>query len=318
MSFLTPVGALFALAAVVPLAALVITERRADAVRRTLRVAGPARRALVPVGIALVLLPALVAVAAAQPIVVRQRNVAQRADVQAYALFDTSLSMQAAAAPGRPTRLSRAKRLAMRLEHTFPDVPFGVISMTDRSLPNLLPTVDRTAFDRTVEQSVAIDRPPPSQKYPDRATTFDALAPVMQANFYAQGVPRRLLVVFTDGESAKISPILRYELQRHVTPIFVHVWAPNELIFDGANGRPDPKYVADPLSTPELTQIARLTGGQAFPETDFGGIERAARAAIGQAQSHSVTAAYARVPLAPWFVLAALVPLAFLLWRRVF
>jgi hypothetical protein len=164
MSFLTPVGALFALAAIVPLAALVITERRADAVRRTLRVAGPARRALVPVGIALVLLPALVAVAAAQPVVVRQRNVSQRADVQAFALFDTSLSMQAAAGPGRPTRLGRAKRLAMRLEHAFPDVPFGVISMTDRSLPNLLPTVDRTAFDRTVEQSVAVDRPPPSHK----------------------------------------------------------------------------------------------------------------------------------------------------------
>jgi hypothetical protein len=30
-----------------------------------------------------------------------------------------------------------------------------------------------------------------------------------------------------------------------------------------------------------------------------------------------VTAAYARVPLAPWFVLAAIAPLAFLLWRRV-
>lgn len=318
MSFLTPLAALFGLAAAVPLAVLVITERRADAVRRTLRVPGPARRALVPIAVALFLLPALVAAAAAQPVVVRQRNVSQRADVQAFALFDTSLSMQAAAAPGRPTRLRRAKALAIRLEHTLPDVPFGVISMTDRSLPNLLPTVDRTAFDRTVEQSVAIDRPPPSQKYPGRATTFDALAPVMQANFYAQGVPRRLLVVFTDGEAAKISPLLRYALQRHVTPIFVHVWAPNERIFNGPNGGPDPKYVADPLSTPELTQIARLTGGQAFPEHDFGAIDRAAHAAIGQAQSHSVTAAYARVPLAPWFVLAAIVPLAFLLWRRIF
>jgi hypothetical protein len=37
---------------------------------------------------------------------------------------------------------------------------------------------------------------------------------------------------------------------------------------------------------------------------------------VGDAQTHTFSSGYARVPLAPWFVLAALVPLAFLLWRR--
>ena len=97
VSFLTPLAALFVLAGAVPLGALVLLERRARQLRRLLRVGGPGRRALVPVGVALVLLPALVAVAAAQPVVIRQRLVSERADAQAIVLFDTSLSMRAAA-----------------------------------------------------------------------------------------------------------------------------------------------------------------------------------------------------------------------------
>src|SRR3954465_13393295 len=107
VSFLTPLAALFVLAAAVPLGVLLVTERRAGQVRRLLSLARPGRRALVPVAVALVLLPALVAVAAAPPAVVRNRPVSERADAQAFILFDTSLSMRAAAGAGRPTRLAR-------------------------------------------------------------------------------------------------------------------------------------------------------------------------------------------------------------------
>src|SRR5207249_11550657 len=127
-------------------------------------------------------LPALVAVAAAQPVVVRERMVQERADAQAFFVLDTSLSMRAAAGPGAPTRLARAKRLAMRLERTLGDVPVGIASMTDRSLPNLMPTTDQTLFDRTVEQAIAVNQPPPSQTYPDRATTFDPLVPLVDSH----------------------------------------------------------------------------------------------------------------------------------------
>jgi hypothetical protein len=315
MSFLTPLGALFVLAAAIPAAALFLTERRAAQVRRVLRVHGPGRRALLPVALALLLLPALVAVAAAQPVVIRQKSVSQRADAQAFVLFDTSLSMEASGGPGRPTRLARAKRLALRLEHAIPDLPFGIGSMTDRSLPNIMPTTDRTLFDRTVEQSVAIDRPPPSQQHQGRATTFDALAPVVESNFFAPGVQRRLLVVFTDGESAKMSPLLRLELQRRVAPIFVHVWADGERIYR-QGGKPDPNYVADPQSTIDLAKLAQIADGQTVSEHDFGALLRDARNDVGDARTHTFSAGYARVPLAPWFVLAALAPLVFLLWRR--
>lgn len=314
VSFLTPVAALFGLAVVVPLGALFLTERRAKQVRQVLRVAaGP--RALWPVVIALVLLPMLVAVAAAQPIVIRPRSVSERADAQAFVLFDTSLSMQAASGPHAADRLARAKAIAMRLERALPDVPFGIATMTDRSLPNLMPTVDQTVFDRTVQQAVAIDSPPPSQPHQGRATTFDALAPMVQSNFYSQGVQRRLLVVFTDGESVKVSPLLKLELQRRVTPVYVHVWQDGEQIYK-ANGKPDRRYSSDPASGPQLDQMAKLTDGKMFSEHDFGGIAHAARDAVGRAQSHTVVSSYARVPLAPWFILAAIPPLAFLLWRR--
>jgi hypothetical protein len=316
VSFLTPLAALFTLAAVVPLAALFLLERRADRIRRLLSAAAPPRRALIPVVIALVLLPALVAVAAAQPVVVRERTVSERADAQAIVLFDTSLSMQASAGPGQPTRLARAKQIALRLQRSLSDVPIGIASMTDRSLPNIMPTTDRTLFDRTVEQAVAVNQPPPSQQYETgRATSFDALIPLVESHFFSQGVQRRLLVVLTDGESSKISPVLRLTLHRRVTPVFVHVWQPNERIF--RRGKTDPNYTSDPGSTRALDDVAALTGGgRSIPEDDFAAVVRAARDGVGHAGTRTHVDAYARIALAPWFILGGIVPLGFLIWRR--
>jgi hypothetical protein len=314
-SFLTPLDATFALAAVVPLAALLASERRSRAIRRLLSLPAPPRRAVLPVAVALASLTSLVAVAAAQPVVVRQQLVSDRADAQAFFLFDTSLSMQASATAGSPTRLARAKRLALQLRAHLADVPVGIASMTDRSLPNLMPTTDASLFTRTLYQSVAVDRPPPSQAYRGRATTFQALVPLVESNFYGRGV-QRLLVVFTDGESSKVSPLLQITLHRRVTPVFVHVWANGERIYS-AHGKPDPKYVSDPTSAAALARLAVLTGARrSYTEHELGQVERAARAAVGYGGTRSRIDAYSRVALAPWFVLAGVVPLAFLIWRR--
>ena len=315
VSLLTPLGALFVLCAIVPLGAFALRERRAHTVRRVLRVRDPRRFAIVPPAVAIVVLTALVAAAAAQPVVVRERSLQQRSDAQAFVLFDTSLSMRAAPGRNRPTRLARAKRLALVLERSLPDLPIGVVSMTDRSLPNLMPTVDRTLFTRTVRQSVGIDRPPPSQPHKGRATTFDAIVPLVESHFFPEGIQRRLLVVFTDGEAARVSPLLRLTLQRRVATVFVHMWQPGEQIFQ-PGGRVDRNYEPDPSSTDALAEMASFVDGRAIDEHDVGGMKQAARDAVGSAQAHSVVSGYARVALAPWFVLAAAVPLAFLLWRR--
>ena len=316
ISFLTPLDALFALAVALPLAALLATERRSGTIRRALALPAPRRLAVLPVAVALIALTSLVAVAAAQPIVVRQRLVNERADAQVFFVLDTSLSMQASQGPGRPTRLARAKQLALRLRATLPDVPAGIASMTDRTLPNLMPTTDVALFARTMAQSVAIDRPPPSQIYGSgRATSFQALVPLVQANFFARGVQRRLVVVFTDGESVKTSPYLSATLQRRVTPVFVHVWRDGERIYHGA--RIDKKYVSDPSSMDALNKIASITGGgHAYTEQQTGAVAKAARAAVAFAGTRTHVSAYARVALAPWFVIAGAFPLAFLLWRR--
>ncbi len=313
VSFLTPLGGLFVLAAALPLGALLMLERRAARIRRLLDVVGPRRGSVAAVAAALVTLSALVAVAAAQPVVVREKMVSERADAQAFILFDTSLSMRAARGPDTPSRLQRAKRMAIQLQQALPDLPFGIAAMTDRSLPLLMPTTDRTLFERTVRQSLAINEPPPSQLYKNRATTFDALIPLVGSRFYTKGVRRRLLIVYTDGESAKPSA-LSFTLRRRVTPVFVHVWQPGERIYN--HGRADPRYLADPASAAALATIARSTSARTFPESDTAGVARAARAAVGRAGLRTHIDAYARIALAPWFVLGSLVPLGFLLWRR--
>jgi hypothetical protein len=314
MSFLTPLEGLFVFAAAVPLGALFLTERRAARIRRLLTVTGPRRRAVVSVVAALVSLSALVAVAAAQPVVVREKMVSERADAQAFVLFDTSLSMRASAGPGKPSRLQRAKKLAIRLQHALSDLPFGIAVVTDRSLPLLMPTTDRTLFERTARQSVAVNQPPPSQLYKDRATTFDALISAIGSRFYAPEARRGLLIVYTDGESAKISSLVRLTLQRRVTPVFVHVWQPGERIYN--HGNADPRYIADPTRAAALDSVAKIMGARTFPESDTRGVVQAARDVVGRAGTRTHIDAYARVALAPWFVLAGVVPLGFLLWRR--
>jgi hypothetical protein len=315
LTFLTPLDTLFALAVALPCAALVLTERTSSRIRRALSLPHPRKRTVLPVAVALVLLTSLVAVAAAQPVVVRAQLVNERADAQAFFVFDTSLSMQASAGPGQLTRLARAKRLALRLRATLPDVPIGIASMTDRTLPNLMPTTDAALFARTLSQSVAVDRPPPSQAYHrKRATSFQALVPLVESNLYSQGVEHRLLVVFTDGEASPLSPYVNVTLQRRVTPLFVHVWRNGEQIYRA--GRADPHYASDPESTHALEQLASIAGERVYSERQLSKVSRAMRATVGFGGTRTHIDAYARVALAPWFVLAGGVPLAFLLWRR--
>ncbi len=316
VSFLTPVDGLFVLAAALPLGALYLTERRAARIRRSLAVSSPRRRAIVPIVIALVALSALVAIAATQPVFIREQLVSERIDAQAFVLIDTSLSMRASAGPGTPSRLQRAKRMAIQLQHALSDVPMGVASMTDRALPLLMPTTDRALFERTVRQSLFVDEPPPSQLYKGRATTFAALIPLVGAHFYTDGVPRRLVVVYTDGESAKISPLFKLTLRGHVAALFVHVWKPGERIYN--HGKPDPGYLTDPSSAEALADVAKVTGGRTFSEQDAGAVAQAAREFVGRARTHERIDAYARVALAPWLVLGGVGPLGFLLWRRNF
>jgi len=316
VTFLTPLAALFALAAALPLAALVLVERRSRDVRRLLGVGGPGRRALVPLGIALALLPLLVGVAAAQPVVVRRQVVHERGDAQAFFVFDTSRSMLASAGPGLPNRLARAKRIARSLRGALGVVPVGIASMTDRALPIIMPTTDPALFAHALTQSVGIDEPVPSQPYQQgRATTLAALVPLVTSHFFSPQAKHRLVVVFTDGEAQPGTELLGLGLQHQLAPVFVHVWAPNEAIY--THGRPDPHYSADSRSAALLEDAAHVTGGSVYDEHSLGGVKARMRKIVGSGPASTArTSAYARTALAPWFALAGVLPLAFLLYRR--
>ncbi len=317
VSFLTPTAALFGLAALVPLAALVVIERRSARIRRSLGAPALRRRSLVPIVLALLLLPALVAVAAAQPVVVHEKLLSERGDAQGIFVFDTSLSMAASESPTAPSRLDRAKALALAIRGRLGDVPIEIVSMTDRALPVLMPTTDAALFARTLSEAVAVDQPPPSQKYPGRATTLSALSPIDTNHFFSSGVKHRLLVVFTDGEASPLSQELKLTLQpgRYTAPLFVHVWSAADRIYR-AGGHVDRAYTPDPTSALDLAQYANLSGGRVFDEHSASAVAAAAREVVGHGPRLARLSAYARIALAPWLVLIGVVPLALLLWKR--
>jgi len=317
VTFLTPLAGLFALTAAIPLAALVLMEGRARRLRQLFSLAAPKRRELVTAAVALAILPALVAVAATQPVVIHRQTLAERVDAQVFLVFDTSLSMTARAGPHAPTRLARAKQEARALIPRLGDVPVGIATMTDRVLPNLMPTTNVGVALRTVDQSVWINQPPPSLRYHGRATTLLALAPIGEDRLFPPGVKHPILVVFTDGEEQPPPPFSDYSsLAQQVTtpPLFVHVWAPTERIY--AHGRPEADYVPDPASGAVLTQFARQAHGKVLREGDLNGMLDAIHAEAGSKPATTKLLGYARVALAPWFLLAGVIPLGFLLYRR--
>jgi hypothetical protein len=315
-TFLTPIDALFALAATVPLAALWLAQARMERIRRLFSLTTPRRRELASVVAALALLPALMGVAAAQPVVVRHHLLGQRLDVQVFFAFDTTTSMSARPARGAPTRLERAKREAEEVVPRLGDIPVGLATMTDRVLPVLMPTPNFALIRRTLGQSVGIGRPPPDQLYSGRVPTFQALYTLGRSNLYGPGVRHQILVVFTDGESAPIRSAIGYDVARAmpIHPLFVHVWAPTERIY--ANGRVNPRYRPDPTSPVGLNRFAAAAHGRVFGEGDLHALERTIRAEAGSSPVTTAVLGYARVALAPWFVLAGVVPLCFLLYRR--
>ena len=291
-------------------------EERSRRLRRLFALATPRRRDLAVAAVALALLPTLVAVAAAQPVVVRQQSLTQRVDAQAFFVFDTSLSMSARNGRDAPDRLARAVHEAERVIPTLGDIPVGIATMTDRVLPDLMPTTDDGLVLRTLQQSVGIDRPPPSQLYPTRATSLQALFPLANGHLFAPSVTHRILVVFTDGEASPLPVGVGYALAQQVKtpPLFVHVWSQTEHIY--VRGRVDRHYVPDPSSTNVLTQFAAATHGRVFGENDMRELGRTIHERAGSTPAHTEVLGYARVALAPWILLAGVIPLGFLLWRR--
>lgn len=315
LTFLSPAGGLVALATVVPMAALLLAERRLARVRSLLRLAAPSLQGWRTIVAALAAVPLLLGVAATQPAVRTQHGTRLRTDAQALFVFDVSRSMLASADPRGRSRLARAREAALRLRSGLTEIPSGVATLTDRVLPDLFPVGDAAAFSSTV-QRVGIEQPPP-QSIAVNASTLAPLADVATQGYYAPAARRRLLVVLTDGESQAFSAAAVARALRSgpgVSLVLVRFWAQGERVF-GPSGQPE-SYRPDPESGPALEGLAATTGGRLFAEGDLGAATAFARSALGTGPTTARGREIRTTPLAPYVAAAALVPLLFVLRRR--
>jgi hypothetical protein len=314
---LTPLAGVVAAACVLPLAAAWLAARNVARVRAALGLERPvgARAWSVPAALAAVVL--LLALAAAQPAwrTTSERRV--RADAQVFVAIDTSRSMLASASPAAPTRLARAKRLAIAIRQALPGVAVGVGTLTDRVLPNLLPSPDEAAFAATVREAVAIEQPPPAERNV-KATTLAALAQVPPGGTFAPSARHRALVVLTDGESRPFDPAaVASALGRAPATalVLVQVWGADESIY-GVDGTPEGAYRPDPAGRAALESLAAATGGTLVGEGRAGAAARAVRAALGSGPERAAGSERRTRSLGRWVALAALAPLALVLRRR--
>ena len=317
MSFLTPFGALVTLLVVAPIAAFLFAERGRRRVSALLRFVEPSRNVRLAPLIAVVVVAALLGLAATQPTLVRRSQQHIRTDAEAWFVLDTSLSMKASAGVGDPTRFQRAQALAIRLRNELQDIPVGIASLTDRALPHLFPTADSDTFDVTVHRAMGIERPPPTDGFSVRITQLGSIARIASDNFFAPSARKRLIVVFTDGETKpftdeSLGTIFRQPPGVHA--VFVRIWGAHEHVYNGRST--DPLYRPDPMSATYIRQLAETSGGVAVNADNFDDIVKAARNALGHGPTQVLRNEQRRLELAPYLAGFAFLPLSFLLWRR--
>jgi hypothetical protein len=316
LSILTPIGALLAVAGVVPFLALRAGERRAGGVAHRLGLPGAAPSRSAVVGI--VTVAALLGLAAAQPVVAVDRASSVRTDAEIYVVLDTSRSMLASSEPDAPTRFDRAKAVAGELRSHVADVPVGVASLTDRVLPHVFPSSDQAVYLATIERSLDVDNPPPDRDWVGRATSFGALSALARGNFFSRAATTRAVVLLSDGETRpyrldRLAGDLR--AARGITVIAVHVSQVGERLYVG--DRIDRGYASEAGSIAALQDLASATGGVAVSEDDLDEAARALRAVLGSGAQVTMQPERTIVPLAPWLIAACVLPLGFLVVRRV-
>ena len=314
----TPLGILFGLTALLPLAVFALRSRRLGHVRRALGLARPSLRGEIPLVAALVAIPALLGIAATQPVVETTRTVRERTDVQAFVVLDISRSMLASRANGEPTRLDRARDIASDLRDEFPEVAFGIASMTDRVLPHLFPTTDDRVFDATLERAMAVDNPPPAATYATVATKLGALRAIPEKSYFPPSAKKRVLIVLTDGESEMPEGDLAsaFDREPRIRTVFVRIWGESEGIYE--TGVAEGGYSPDPRSEAIVARAAELVGGRVVEERDVRAAAAGVRDAVGMGETVVRRESSGRLRLMPWVTLLALVPLVYLVVRRNF
>jgi hypothetical protein len=317
IEFLSPLGWLVAWAALLPIVAALLRERREQVVRGVLGLGVPGRRTRFATACAAVLAVALLAAATARP-AVRTSGVGHlRTDAEIYYVVDISRSMLARRGPHGETRFARVQDAAVQIRAKLADIPAGIASLTDRPLPHLFPSGSQSVFASVLHRAVGIERPPPGT--PTTAsgvtTAYDPLVQFAIASFFSPSASHKLLILLSDGESGSYSPgAIGTQLRaNHVGMLVVRFWHRDERVYTG--GKPE-RYSPDPGSIDALRRLAAETSGRpVYGEDDAGRVARAAHQLLGRGPSVALGRPK-RVELAPYAALLALVPIAFILRRR--
>lgn len=315
MEFLSPLAALVAVAVILPLVAHALLELRARRVSERLGLQPPPLRSRLGVPAAIAVVAAFLGIAAAQPVIAGTRTHKGRADAQVYVLFDVTRSMLARQSADAPDRLERAKRLASTLRHAVPDIPVGIASLTDRTLPHLFPTLESDVFSSTLKDAIGIERPPPAGTG-DLTTDYNSLGTTGTNNYFRPNVRKRLIVLFSDGESRFFDDEqLRKDFQQGgVRLLFVHLWNASEKIYL-PGGKVDAGYRPDPQAAGSAGRVASAGDGAVLGEQPGVLISRV-KAFVGTGPQSKVREQRTQVSLGPYVALAALLPLGFVLLRR--
>jgi von Willebrand factor type A domain len=302
---------------VLPLWAWLHVRRRARRVRGSLRLRKPPRHADALVAAAIVVLAGLVGVASAQPVLLDSQPRTIRLDAEAYFVMDITRSMLASARQDTPTRLERARRAARRIRAAVPDVPVGVASFTNRVVPHIFPTSNQALFASGLERSIEIERPPPDGGSGALLTAFDALAPLQTHNFFSPAATRRVAVVFTDGETRPVAQatIRALRAEPDLELIVVRFWSVRERIFRQEIPL-DADYAPDPASTSVLRSFVEAVDASLFSEDDVPAAAQELRRLLGRGDRIAAGREVSARPLTAYAVALALVPLAYLFWRR--
>jgi hypothetical protein len=300
LTFLTPLGGLLALLALLPITAFAVAVLRLPEPP-----GGRTRRRL----LAVASIPLLLGLAATQPALRTRSSNPVRADAAVFVVLDTSTSMSASASAHAPTRLAQARQIAVAVGAELPGIPLGVATFTDRVLPDAFPTADPAIFASTV-RAVTIESPPPRETS-RVATDFGALSALRSANFFTHAETHRALLLITDGESvsfdaAALARALGARPQIHV--VVVRVGGSGDRL-RRADGQAGGTYRPDPAGARRsVAQLVGATSGQSFA-SGSAGVAAALRAEIGTGPTLRVASEPETRRLTVYIVLLSVFPL---------
>ena len=145
---------------------------------------------------------------------------------------------RASSTAASPTRLDRARRIALRVRAALADVPTGLGTFTDRPLPLLLPTPDARGVrgGRPATRSESSDRPGSRPARRSRASTPSRRS--RSRGTSRRRSKKRLLVILTDAESTGFNEAgvrKSFEAKPRTAVVLVRIGAHGERVF-GAGG----------------------------------------------------------------------------------